>query len=213
MKDASPHWKTSRLTAGTAAVASEIQTHCVSSRNNVGSVPTLFLGQNTLLGAFQQCCSAHNNVFGASNNVWSFPTMLGRSQHCFYLPNIVGANQCVGERLTQGVLAGGRRDDPNPCTTRSAVHFPVRSRHRPKVMAGGTSPPGRQPGAIIPSPRRGDSGTLVPCAGGNGERRESASPRHRSTPFASFSPRRRRPAVPRLRTIARTGWERLYVLR
>jgi hypothetical protein len=45
----------------------------------------------------------------------------------------------------------------------------------------------------------------------NRERREAASPCHRSTPFGRLAPTWRRPAVPRLRTIAWTGWERLYV--
>jgi hypothetical protein len=155
---------------------------------------------STMLGLSQQCIWRSQQCWDAPNNVFIVPTLLGPIS-----APASGPRKASSPEDVETLPARARRGSQviyRPFTA------PPEGPGRRDVSAGAAAP-----GPIIPNPWRGDSGTLVPGAGDNGERREAASPRHRSTPFESLSPLLRRPAVPRLRTVAWAGWERLYILR
>lgn len=153
----------------------------------------------TMLGASQHCSWAKTHCSGAPNNVAAVPTMLGRSQQCAGPHNNVGMlptlflsfQHCWGQSVRR--RAGPRKaSSPEDVETLQPVHdavrrpFIVHSRDHPKILAGGTSPPGRQPRLGQPQ----SYGVEVPV------------PWYRTPRTTGNDRRRHRPAIDRRRSRA-----------
>ena len=118
-----------------------------------------------MLQRSQQCIWRSQQCVELPNNVGTLPTMCLALEHCcgHSVPRRAGRRKTV--------LLGGRRDDPSPCTTRSAVHSPAIHDTGRRPWKAGCLCRGGSPGP--PTPTHGVE-IRVPWYRGIRERREAA---------------------------------------